>query len=92
MWVGTGTLLQARKLPANSDQEIVIFSKLEDLRVTISELQTLIDNDDELIAFDGFNTDHNVLKGNIHSLYQEVLYARVTNKLLYNIIGPNQLM
>ena len=24
MWVGTGTRLQARKLPANSEQEIVI--------------------------------------------------------------------
>ena len=31
MWVGTGTRLQARKLPANSDQEIVISSKLENL-------------------------------------------------------------
>ena len=31
MWVGTGTRLQARKSPANSDQEIVISSKLENL-------------------------------------------------------------
>ena len=31
MWVGTGTHLQARKLPANSDKEIVISSKLENL-------------------------------------------------------------
>ena len=31
MWVGTGTRLQARKLPANSDQEIIISSKLENL-------------------------------------------------------------
>ena len=31
MWVGTGTHLQASKLPANSDQETVISSKLENL-------------------------------------------------------------
>ena len=31
MWVGTGNRLQARKLPANSDQETVISSKLESL-------------------------------------------------------------
>ena len=31
MWVGTGTRLQARKLPANSEQEIVISNKLETL-------------------------------------------------------------
>ena len=28
-----------------------------------------------------------MLKGNIHSLYQEALYARVTDKLSYDIIG-----
>ena len=37
--------------------------------------------------FDGINSDHNVLKGDIHSLYQEALYARVTDKLSYEIIG-----
>ena len=73
MWVGTGTQLQARKLPANSDQEIVILTKLENLRLKISNWQTVIDN--EPITFDGINTDHNVLKGDIHSLYQETLYA-----------------
>ena len=31
MWVGTGTRLQPRKLPANSDQEIYISIKLESL-------------------------------------------------------------
>ena len=70
-------------MPANSDQEIL--TKLENLRLKISNWQTLIDN--EPITFDGINTDHNVLKGDIHSLYQEALYARVTDKLSYDIIG-----
>ena len=51
----------------------------------ISNWQTAIDN--EPIIFDGINTDHKVLKGDIHSLYQEALYARVTDKLSYDIIG-----
>ena len=38
-------------------------------------------------TFDGINTEHNVLKENIHSLYQEALYARLTDKLSYDIIG-----
>ena len=33
MWVGTGTQLQAKKLPANSDQEVVISTKLENLLI-----------------------------------------------------------
>ena len=85
MWVGTGTSLQARKLPANSDQEIVISTKLESLRLQISTWQTAIDY--EPITFDGINADHNVLKGNIHSLYQKALYAWVTDKLSYEIIS-----
>ena len=83
--MGTGTCLQTKKLPVDSDQEIVIFSKLESLQLKISNWQTAID--DEPITFEGIKADHNVLKGNIHSLYQEVLYARVTNKLSYDIIG-----
>ena len=79
MWVGTGTRLQARKLPANSGQEIVILNKLETLLSKISDWQTSIDYDP--ITFHGIDTDHNVLKGCIHSLYQEALYARVSNKL-----------
>ena len=85
MWVGTGTRLQARKLPANRDQEIIISNKLENLRVKISTWQTAIDYDP--ITFDGINADHNVLKEDIHSLYQEALYARVADKLSYDIIG-----
>ena len=85
MCVGTGTRLQAIKLPANSDQEIVFSSKLENLQLKTSSWQTAID--DEPITFEGIKTHHNVLKGDIHSLYQEALYARVTNKLSYDIIG-----
>ena len=51
----------------------------------MSEWQSSIEYDP--ITFDGINTDHNVLKGNIHSLYQEALYACVTYKLSYDIIG-----
>ena len=82
MWVGTGTRLQARKLPADSNQEIVIVSKLENLQLKISNWQTAIE--DEPITF---VADHNVFKGDIHSLYQEALYAQVTDKLSYDIIG-----
>ena len=43
MWVGTGTRLQARKLPANSGQEIIISNKFETLRSKISDWQISID-------------------------------------------------
>ena len=79
MWVGTGTRLQARKLPANREGEIVISNKFESLQSRISEWQFLIEY--EPITFEGINTDHDVLKGNIHSLYQEALYAHVTDML-----------
>ena len=79
MWVGTGTCLQARKLPANSDQEVVISSKLENLQLKMSNWQTAID--DEPITFEEIKADHNALKGYIRSLYQKALYARVTDKL-----------
>ena len=32
-------------------------------------------------------TEHSALKGNTHSLYQEALYAGVSDKLSYDIIG-----
>ena len=72
-------------MPANSDQEIVISTKLKNLHLQISNWQTAIDN--EPITFNGIDTDHSVLKGDIHSLYQEVLFTRVTDKLSYDIIG-----
>ena len=65
MWVGTGTRLQARKLPANGDQEIVISSKFETLRGKISEWQNIIEFDlitvdiikaIELISIEELNT------------------------------------
>ena len=85
LWVGVGTRLQVRKLPANSELETVISNKLETLRSDISHWQYLIDY--EPITYEGISTDHNVLKGNINSLYQEALYARVTDKLSYDIIS-----
>ena len=33
------------------------------------------------------DTDYDVIKGNINALYQEALYASVTDKLSYDIIG-----
>ena len=54
MWVGTGTRLQARKLPANSDQEIIISNKFETLREQISEWQAIIEF--ELITIDSIKT------------------------------------
>ena len=71
MWVGTGTRLQARKLPANSDQEIIISNKFETLRGKISEWQTIIEF--ELISVDSIKTEHELLKGKIYSMYQEAL-------------------
>ena len=79
MWVGIGTRLQVRKLPVNSEMETVISNKLEVLRSDISHWQYLIDY--EPITYEGISTDHNVLKRNINSLYQEELYAHVTDKL-----------
>ena len=85
MWVGTGTRLQARKLPADSNQEIVIVSKLENLHLKIANWQKAID--EEPITFEGIKTNHNELKGAIYSLYQEALYARVTDKLSYGLVA-----
>ena len=56
MWVGNGTRLQARILPANSDQEIVILKKLKNLCLKISNWQTATDYDP--VTFDGINTMH----------------------------------
>ena len=65
MWVGTDTQLQARKLPANSNQEIVIASKLENIHLKIATWQKAID--EEPITFEGIKADHDELKGAIHS-------------------------
>ena len=58
MWVGTGTWLQARKLPADSNQEIIIVSKLERLQLKISNWQTAIE--EEPITFESIKAGHNV--------------------------------
>ena len=79
MWVGTGTWLQARKLPADIDQQAIIAAKFESVRVKIATWQTAIDEDPN--TFEGIKNLYYELKGAIHSLYQEALYARVTDKL-----------
>ena len=85
MWVGTGTRLQARKLPANSDQQAFIDSKFEIIRAKIATWQR--DIDEELITLERIKTEYDELKGSIHSLYQDTLYARVTDKLSCGIIS-----
>ena len=74
-------------MPASNSQEITISSKLENFKMKISNWQSKIDEENTPIRFEGLKNDHNVLKGDIHSLYQEVLYGRVTDKLSYDIIG-----
>ena len=83
MWVGTGTWLQTRRFPTNSDKEHIISIKLETLKGKISEWQHIIEFD--LITID--KADHNQLKGEIHSLYQESIYAHAPEKLSYDVIG-----
>ena len=84
MWVGTGTRLQTRKLPANSDQEHIVSGKFGSLKERIAEWQSIIEYD--LITDDSINADHKRLKGEIHSLYQEAIYACASEKLSYDII------
>ena len=85
MWVGTGTRLQARKLPADSDQQAVIASKFESVRAKIATWQMVIDEDP--ITLEGIKTEYDELKGAIHSHYQDALYAQVTDTLSYDIIS-----
>ena len=66
MWVGAGTRLQVRKLPANSDLETIISNKFRILQSKIAEWQHLFDY--EPITFEGINTDFNVIKRNINAL------------------------
>ena len=74
-----------QRSPANSDQDHIISSKLETLREKISAWQSIIKH--ELSTIDSIKTDHNQLKGEIHSLYQESIYAHASEKLSYDIIG-----
>ena len=66
-----------RRFPINSDKEHIISSKLETLiRGKISEWQHIIEID--LITIVSIKADHNQLKGEIHSLYQESIYAHAS--------------
>ena len=71
MWVGTGRGLQARKLPADSDQQAIIAAKFKSVRVKIATWQTAFDKDP--ITLEGIKNVYDELKGAIHSLYQEAL-------------------
>ena len=85
MGVGISTRLQARRLPANSDRELLISNKLDSLKGEILQWQSIIDY--KLITVDGVKIDHKKLKEEIQSLYQESIYAHVPGKLSYEIIG-----
>ena len=41
----------------------------------------------DLITVDSIKADHNHLKGEIHSLYEESIYAHASDKLSYDVIG-----
>ena len=71
--MGRGTRLQARKLPANKDQQAFIDSKFEIIRAKIATWQR--DIDEEPITLEGIKTEYDALKGSIHLLYQNALYA-----------------
>ena len=85
MGIGTSTRLQTRQFPTNSDKEHMISSNLKSLKRKISEWQHIIEFD--LITIDSVTADHNQLKGEIHLLYQESIYAHAPEKLSYDIIG-----
>ena len=56
MWVGTGTQLQARKLPADSDQQAVIASKFESVYPKIATWQKVIE--EIPITLEGIKNDY----------------------------------
>ena len=85
MGVGISTRLQARRLPDNSDRELLITNKLDSLKGEISQWQSIIDY--ELISVDSIKIDHKKLKEDFQSLYQDSIYAHVPVKLSYEIIG-----
>ena len=85
MGVGISTRLQARRLPDNSDRELLITNKLDSLKGEISQWQSIIDY--KLITVDSIKIDHKKFKEDIQSLYQESIYAHVPGKLSYEIIG-----
>ena len=84
MWVGTGTRLLTRKFPASSDQEHIVSGKFGILKEKLSEWQSIIEYD--LITVNSIKADHQRLKGEIHSLYQESILSHASDKLSYDII------
>ena len=53
MWVGTGTRLQVRRLPAGNDQQAFVQPKYESIHENIAVWQR--DIDEEPITFEGIN-------------------------------------
>ena len=85
MWVGTGTCLQVRKLPASIELESLIQSQYDIIRENIAAWQR--DIDEEPISIEGIQSQFVSFQGSIHSLYQNALCSRVTDKLSYDIIN-----
>ena len=56
MGAGISTRLQARRLPIDSDQELLISNKLDSIKGEISHWQSIIDYD--LITVDDVRIDH----------------------------------
>ena len=85
MWVGTGTGLQVRKLPASIELESSIQSQYDIICGNIAAWQR--DIDEEPISIEGIQSQFVSFQGSIHSLYQNALCSRVTDKLSYDIIN-----
>ena len=62
-----------------------LVNKFETLRIKISAWQSIIKY--ELPTIDSIKANHNQLKWEIHSLYQESIYGPASVKLSYDIIG-----
>ena len=62
-----------------------LVNKFKTLKIKISAWQSVINY--ELPTIDGIKANHNQLKGEMHSLYQESIYAHASEKLSYDIIG-----
>ena len=85
MWLGMGTRLQVRIVPAGIDRQSLIQTQYDGICEIIRAWQIQIDEDP--ITFEGINAQFVSLKESIHSLYQEALYCQVTDKLSYDIIS-----
>ena len=72
MWLGIGTRLQVRRLPAGIDRQSLIQTQYDGICEIIRAWQIQIDEDP--ITFEGITAQFVSLKESIHSLYQEALY------------------